>query len=50
MARLAVVREQIEAIERDRLARLQQAPQSRSNAMVVLLARVVGVGSPRIRI
>lgn len=44
LARLAVVREQIEAIERDRLARLQQAPQSRSNAMVMLLARVVGVG------
>lgn len=44
LTRLAVVREQIEAIERDRLARLQQAPQSRSNAMVVLLARVVGVG------
>jgi transposase len=44
LARLAVVREQIEAIERNRLARLQQAPQSRSNAMVVLLARVVGVG------
>lgn len=44
LARLAVVREQIEAIERDRLMRLQQAPQSRSNAMVVLLARVVGVG------
>lgn len=44
LARLAVVREQIEAIERERLARLQQSPQSRSNAMVVLLARVVGVG------
>lgn len=44
LARLTVVREQIEAIERDRLARLQQAPQSRSNAMVMLLARVVGVG------
>jgi transposase len=44
LARLAVVREQIEAIERDRLARLQQAPHSRSNTMVVLLARVVGVG------
>ncbi len=44
LARLAVVREQIESIERDRLARLQQAPHSRSNAMVVLLARVVGVG------
>jgi transposase len=44
LARLAVVREQIEAIERDRLARLQQAPQSRSNAMFALLAGVVGVG------
>lgn len=44
LARLSVVREQIEAIERDRLARLQTAPHSRSNAMVVLLARVVGVG------
>lgn len=44
LARLAVVGEQIEAIERDRLARLQQAPQSRSSAMVALLARVVGVG------
>ncbi|MGH7120689.1 MAG: IS110 family transposase [Acetobacteraceae bacterium] len=44
LARLTVVREQIEAIERDRLARLQKAPHSRSNAMVVLLARVVGVG------
>ena len=43
LARLAVVGEQIEAIERDRLARLQQAPQSRSSAMVALLARVVGV-------
>jgi transposase len=44
LARLAVVREQIEAIERDRLERLQQAPHSRANAMVILLARVVGVG------
>jgi transposase len=41
---LAVVREQIETIERDRQARLEQAPKSRSNAMVLLLARVVGVG------
>jgi transposase len=44
LARLAVVREQIDTIERDRQARLEQAPQSRSNAMVLLLARVVGVG------
>ena len=43
-ARLAVVREQIDAIGRDRQARLEQAPQSRSNAMVLLLARIVGVG------
>jgi transposase len=44
MARLAVIREQIAAIEQARLARLQQAPPSRSNTMVALLARVVGVG------
>jgi len=44
LARLAVVREQIEAIERDRCTRLEQAPRSRSNAMVLVLARVVGVG------
>jgi transposase len=44
LARLAVVRKQIDAIERDRQARVEQAPQSRSNAMVLLLARVVGVG------
>jgi transposase len=44
LARLAVVREQIEAIERDRRTRLEQAPRSRSNAMVLVLARVVGVG------
>lgn len=44
LARLAVVREQIETIERERQARLEEAPQSRSNAMVLLLTRVVGVG------
>lgn len=44
LARLAVLREQIESIERDRQARLEEAPQSRSNAMVLLLTRVVGVG------
>jgi transposase len=44
LARLALVREQIETIERDRLARLDQAPQLRSNAMVRLLASIVGVG------
>lgn len=44
MARLTLVREQIEAIERTRLERLQQAPAEGRNAMVLLLARVVGVG------
>lgn len=44
MDRLALVREQIAAIEADRLARLQQAPAARANAMVRLLARVLGVG------
>jgi transposase len=44
MARLAVVRSQIEEIERARLERLKQAPQAGSNAMVVLLSRILGVG------
>lgn len=44
MARLALIREQIATIEQARLARLQQAPPSRPNAMVALLARVIGVG------
>jgi transposase len=44
MARLAVVREQIDAIERARLVRLEQAPATRPHAMVRLLARVIGVG------
>jgi transposase len=44
MARLAWVREQIQAIERARLERLEQAPADGPQAMVRLLARVVGVG------
>jgi transposase len=44
MARLAWVREQIEAIERGRRERLEQAPADGPHAMVRLLARVVGVG------
>jgi len=44
MVRLAVVREQIDVIERARLARLEQAPASGPHAMVRLLARVIGVG------
>jgi len=45
MARLAWVREQIEAIERARLERLERAPAGGPHAMVRLLARVVGVGA-----
>ena len=44
MARLAVVREQIEEIEQGRLERLEQAPAASPNAMVHLLARIIGVG------
>ena len=44
MARLAVVRGQVEEIEQARLKRLEQAPEAGSNAMVRLLARIVGVG------
>jgi len=44
MTRLAVVRGQIEEIEQARLERLEQAPDEGPNAMVRLLARIVGVG------
>lgn len=44
MDRLTLVREQIAAIEQARLARLERTPASRPDAMVALLARVVGVG------
>jgi transposase len=44
LARLALVRDQIEAIEQARLARLEQAPAEGPHAMVQLLARVIGVG------
>jgi transposase len=44
MDRFAVVREQIDGIERARLARLENAPAAGPHAMVRLLARVVGVG------
>ena len=44
MDRLVVVREQIDGIERARLARLENAPAAGPYAMVRLLARVVGVG------
>ena len=44
LARLAVVREQIKALEQARLERLEQAPQTGPNAMIRLLASVLGVG------
>jgi transposase len=44
LARMAVVREQIAAIEKARLERLKRAPKTGANAMVQLLARVIGIG------
>jgi transposase len=44
MARLAWVREQINAIEQARLERLERAPTAGRHAMVRMLARVIGVG------
>ena len=44
LARLAMVREQIAAIEQGRLERLEQAPETGPHAMVRLLASVIGVG------
>ncbi len=44
LARLAMVREQIDTIEQARLARIEQAPETGPNAMVRLLTSVVGVG------
>ena len=44
LARLAILREQIKDIEQARLQHLEEAPQSGPNAMVRLLAGVIGVG------
>lgn len=44
MARLCLVREQIDEIERTRLERLRQPPADTPHAMLTVLARVVGVG------
>ena len=43
MIRLALVREQIAAIEKARIERLQRAPNTGPHLMVRLLARVVGI-------
>src|SRR5262245_11789847 len=44
MERRQLVMEQIRQIEKARLERLQQAPKHRANVMVLLLARVIGIG------
>jgi transposase len=44
MERLRLVREQIRQIEVMRLERLKHAPDTRTNLMVLLLARVIGIG------
>jgi transposase len=44
MARLAVLREQIVAIEKARLERIANAPDNEPHAMIRLLARVLGLG------
>jgi transposase len=44
LTRLALIREQIKAIEQARLARLEQAPQTGPNAMIRMLASIRGVG------
>jgi transposase len=44
MARLHLIREQIKAIEQARLVRLRKAPQTGTHPMVLMLARVLGVG------
>ncbi len=45
MERLQLVVAQIKAIEAARLKRLENSPQDKSHAMVVLLGRVVGIGT-----
>ena len=44
MERLRVIREQIKVIEQTRLQRLQRDPADKFNAMVSLLARIIGLG------
>jgi transposase len=44
LARLALLREQIKAIETTRLEQLEQAPSKGSHAMVRLIAQIIGVG------
>jgi transposase len=44
LARLQQVRDQINTIEKQRLKRLRQAPQEGPHPMILLLAKVLGVG------
>lgn len=44
LARLQLVRAQIEAIEKQRLERLRKVPQEGAHPMVLLLAKLLGVG------
>src|SRR6202035_271180 len=44
LARLQQVRDQINTIEKQRLKRLRQAPQEGRHPMILLLAKVLGVG------
>jgi len=44
MAQLRFINVQIKRIEKDRLEQLEQAPQQSSNAMVLQLQRITGVG------
>jgi transposase len=44
LTRLALIREQIKAIEEARLERLEQAPKTGPNAMIRMLASIRGVG------
>ena len=44
MERFRILKEQIKAIEQTRLERLQRDPAEKFNAMVFLLARIIGPG------
>src|SRR5258707_5390577 len=44
MAQLRLIREQIKEIEKARLARLQKAPQDGAHPMLLMLAKVLGIG------
>jgi transposase len=44
MARLRLIKEQLKEIEKTRLERLKQAPQAGPHPMVLMLARMMGIG------